>query len=189
MVNLRKFLKAYRDARAFHALFAPHRFIDESVFLTKSNQLGIVLGVEGTDHECLTDGILESYSTRVAAAWRSFDEQFRLYQYVIKQDHAPVEQRTEYANAAVRETVQDRRDYLQSKPEGLYTLRVIYILLFEPPTVTGNNLLKRTLSNRKVLRVMADELERNRATLLAHAESFQRNIGNLLGITILPKAE
>ena len=189
MVNLRKFLKAYRDAGAFHALFGPHRFIDDSVFLTKSNQLGIVLGVDGIDHECLTDAILESYSKRVAAAWRSFDEQFRLYQYVIKQDRAPIEQRTDYANAAVRQTVQDRRDYLQSKPEGLYTLRLIYVLLFEPPALTANSLLRRTLSNRKVLRVMADELERNRATLLAHAESFQRNIGDLLGITVLPKAE
>jgi type IV secretion system protein TrbE len=189
MVNLRKFLKAYRDAGAFHALFAPHRFIDDSVFLTKSNQLGIVLGVKGIDHECLTDAILESYAKRVAAAWRSFDEQFRLYQYVIKQDHAPIEQRTDYANAAVRQTTQDRRAYLQSKPEGLYTLRLVYVLLFEPSTLTANSLLKRTLSNRKVLRVMADELERNRATLLAHAESFQRNIGDLLGITILPKAE
>src|SRR6185437_14764886 len=112
MVNLRKFLKAYRDAGAFHALFAPHRFIDDSMFLTKGNQLGIVLGVEGIDHACLTDAILESYSKRVAAAWRSFDEQFRLYQYVIKQDRAAIEQRTDYANAAVRRTVQDRRAYL-----------------------------------------------------------------------------
>lgn len=188
-MNLRKFLKSYRDAGAFHALFAPHRFIDDSVFLTKGNQLGIVLGVEGIDHECLTDTILESYSKRVAAAWRSFDEQFRLYQYAIKQDHAPVEQRTDYANAAVRQTAKDRRDYLQSKPEGLYTLRLIYVLLFEPPTLTGNSLLKRTVSNVKVLRVVADELERNRAALLAHAESFQRNIGDLLRVTVLPKPE
>ena len=91
MVNLTKFLKSYRDAGSFHALFAPHRFIDDSVFLTKSNHLGIVLGVDGIDHECLTDTLLESYSKRVAAAWRSFDEQFRLYQYVIKQDHVPIE--------------------------------------------------------------------------------------------------
>jgi len=118
MVKLRKFLKAYRDAGAFHALFAPHRFIDDSVFLTKSNQLGIVLGVEGIAHECLTDAILESYSKRVAAAWRSFDEQFRLYQYVIKQDHALIEQRTEYANAAVRQTVQDRRAICSRSPKA-----------------------------------------------------------------------
>jgi type IV secretion system protein VirB4 len=189
MVNLKKFLKPYKDAGAVHALFAPHRFIDDSVFLTKGNQLGVVLRVEGIDPECLTDATLETYTKRVAAAWRSFDEQFRLYQYVVKQDHAPIEQRTEYANAAVLRTVQDRTAYLRSKPEGLYTLRLIYVLLFESPALTGNSLLKRTLSNRKVLRAMADELERNRVTLLAHAESFQRNIGDLLGITILPKAE
>lgn len=189
MANLRKFLKPYQNAGALHALFAPHCFIDDSVFLTKSNQLGVVLRVEGIDYECLTEATLENYTKRVAAAWRSFDERFRLYQYVMKQDQAPLDHQADYPNPAVRQTVQDRRDYLQSKPEGLYTLRLIYVLLFEPPTLTGNSLLKRTLSNWKVLRVLADELERNRASLLAHAESFQRNIGDLLGITILPKAE
>jgi type IV secretion system protein VirB4 len=189
MVNLKKFLKLYKDAGAVHALFAPHRFIDDSVFLAKGNQLGVILAVEGIDPECLTDATLETYTKRVAAAWRSFDERFRLYQYVIKQDHAPIEQRTDCANAAVRQTVQDRTAYLRSKPEGLYTLRLVYVLLLEPPALSGNSLVKRTLSNRKILRVMADELERNRVTLLAQAESFQRNVGDLLGITILPKAK
>ena len=118
MVNLKKFLKPYKDAGAFHALFAPHRFIDDSVFLTKSNQLGVVLGVEGIDDECLTEATLETYTKRVAAAWRSFDERFRLYQYVIKQDHAPVEHRTDYPNPAVRQTVQDRRAYLSRGRKG-----------------------------------------------------------------------
>jgi type IV secretion system protein VirB4 len=189
MVNLEKFLKPYKDAGAFHALFAPHRFIDDSVFLTKSNQLGVVLGVEGIDYECLTEATLETYTKRVAAAWRSFDERFRLYQYVIKQDHAPVEHRADYPNPAVRQTVQDRAAYLESKPEGLYTLRLIYVLLFEPPALAQNSLFHRTLSNRKVLRVLAEDLERNRATLMGQAESFQRTIGDLLGITILPKTE
>jgi len=189
MVNLTKFLKPYKDAGAFHALFAPHRFIDDSVFLTKGNQLGVVLGVEGIDYECLTEATLETYTKRVAAAWRSFDERFRLYQYVTKQDHAPVEHQTDYPNAAVRQTVQDRTAYLESKPEGLYTLRLVYVLLFEPPALAQNGLLQRTLSNRKVLRVLAEDLERNRATLIGQAESFGRTIGDLLGIRILPKAE
>jgi Type IV secretory pathway, VirB4 components len=189
MVNLKKILKPYKDAGALHALFAPHRFIDDAVFLTKSNQLGVVLRIEGIDYECLTEATLESYTKRVAAAWRSFDERFRLYQYVIKQDRAPLPHRSDYPTIAVLETVQGRIEYLQSKPEGLYTLRLVYVLLFEPPTLSENSLLKRTLSNKKSLRVLADELERNRATLMGHAESFQRNIGDLLGITILPKSE
>ena len=68
MVNLKKFLKPYKDGGAFHALLAPHRFIDDSVFLTKSNQLGVVLGSEGIDYECLTEATLETYTKRVAAA-------------------------------------------------------------------------------------------------------------------------
>ncbi|HJY05154.1 MAG TPA: hypothetical protein VJ323_02500, partial [Bryobacteraceae bacterium] len=98
MVNLKKFLKPYKDAGAFHALFAPHRFIDDSVFLTKGNQLGVVLAVEGIDYECLTEATLETYTKRVAAAWRSFDERFRLYQYVIKQGHASMTHRTDYSD-------------------------------------------------------------------------------------------
>jgi hypothetical protein len=49
--------------------------------LTKSNQLGVVLDVDGIDAECLTDATLETYTKRAAAAWRSFDEHFRLYQH------------------------------------------------------------------------------------------------------------
>jgi hypothetical protein len=77
MVPLPRFLKPYRDAGAFNSLLAPHRFIDENVFLTKSNQLGVVLTAEGIDYECLTNSMLESGTRRVAAAWRLFDEQFR----------------------------------------------------------------------------------------------------------------
>src|SRR6476620_7862141 len=138
MVNLRKLLKPYKEAGAFHSLFAPLRFIDEHVFLTKSNQLGIVLLVEGIDYECLTDETLESYTRCAAAAWRSFDERFRLYQYVIKQDRASIEHPADCANRVVRETLAARTAYLESKPEGLYTLRLIYVLLFEPPALTQN---------------------------------------------------
>ena len=68
MVNLGKFLKPYKDAGAVHALFAPHRFIDHSVFLTKGNQLGVILRLEGLDPECLTEATLETYTKRVASA-------------------------------------------------------------------------------------------------------------------------
>jgi type IV secretory pathway VirB4 component len=118
VVNLKKLLKSYKEAGAFHSLFAPHCFIDDHVFLTKGNQLGVVLSVQGIDYECLTEATLESYTRRAAAAWRSFDERFRLYQYVVKQDDAPIDQRADYLTAAVHRTVQDRNEYLRSKPEG-----------------------------------------------------------------------
>ncbi|MGI9072255.1 MAG: VirB4 family type IV secretion system protein [Bryobacteraceae bacterium] len=189
MVKLKNFVKAYQDAAAFNSLLAPHRFIDESVFLTKSNQLGLVLTAEGIDYECLTEATLESHGKRVAAAWRCFDERFRLYQYVVKQDRAPIHQSTEYHTAAVRNTLRDRRDHLQSKASGLYTIRLVYVLVYEQPALTRNNALKRTVSTKKVLRIVTEELKRNRAILLGRAQSFQRSLGDLLGLTLLGKRE
>lgn len=188
MVNLSKFVKAYEDAAAFNALLSPHRFIDEHIFLTKSNQLGVVLGIDGIDYECLTEAAIESHTKRVAAAWRSFDERFRIYQYVIKQDRASIEH-ADYANPAVRRTVTDRTEYLKSKATGLYTVRLLYVILFEPSTLADNKALKRTISTKKVLRVLAQDLERNRSVLMAQVQSFERNVGDLLGITILSKAQ
>jgi type IV secretory pathway VirB4 component len=77
MVKLKRFLKTYREAGAFHSLLGPHRFIDDQVFLTKGNALGAVIAVDGIDPECLTAETLESYTRRIAAAWRSFDDRFR----------------------------------------------------------------------------------------------------------------
>src|SRR5258708_7661087 len=102
MVNLPKFVKSYREAGAFNSLLAPHRFLDDHVFLTKSNQFGVVFSAEGIDYECVTETTLESHTRRAGAAWRSFDEQFRLYQYVIKQDRANIEQQKDYVSPAVR---------------------------------------------------------------------------------------
>ena len=73
MVNLKPFLKPYRDAGASNSVLAPHRFVDDRVFLTKSNQLGVVLAAEGIDYECLTDQTLESYTRRAAPELR-YDE-------------------------------------------------------------------------------------------------------------------
>ncbi len=189
MVKLRKFLKPYLQAGASNSVLAPHRFIDERVFLTKSNQLGVVLTAEGIEYECLTDATLESHTKRVAAAWRPLDHRFRLYQYVVKEDRAPIDCNGSYAAEVVRKTVSDRNDHLRSKAAGLYTVQLFYVFLFEPPTLREQSGFSRTLSSNKVLRVLTDELERNRSILAGHAESFVRNIGDLLGIRILGKGE
>ena len=46
---------------------------------------------------------IESHTMRVAAAWRSFDERFRIYQYVLKQDRARIEH-ADHTNPTVRRT-------------------------------------------------------------------------------------
>jgi type IV secretion system protein TrbE len=188
MVKLKRFLKPYREAGAVHALFAPHRFIDEQAFLTKSNQLGVVLDVTGLDDECLTEATLETNARRMAAAWRAFDETFRIYQYVIKQEGAALGESNEYPTNVVRSTVNARNAFLTTAG-GLYQIRLVYVILYEPQSMAEGAGWKRSLSNRKVLRVLADTLERNRTVLLGHAESLRRTLGDLLGLRVMEKAE
>ncbi len=110
-----------------------------------------------------------------------------VYQYVVKQDGAEIDEQTDYQTAAVRRTVIDRKHHLESKATGLYTIRLFYVLLYEPPMLSRSGMLNRTLATNKVLQVLADELEQNRAILLSRAESFHRAIDDLLGVTLLDK--
>lgn len=184
MVKLKRFLKTYREAGAFHSLLGPHRFIDDQVFLTKGNALGVVIAVDGIDPECLTAETLESYTRRIAGAWRSFDDRFRLYQYFVKQNHASISSDEVYPNTAVERTVRSRIEYLQTKSSGLYSVQIYYVILYEP------SLFRPTmLSNKKALRHLAVQLERSRDTLMGYVEAFRRNLADLLGLTVLDKRE
>ncbi len=174
MVNLRKFLKPYKDAGALHSLLPIRRFVDDQVFLTKRNQLGMVLQVEGVDAECLTEAMLESTTRRMAAAWRSLDDRFRIYQYVVKQDHPGFGQSQDERNPIATDTTRKRLEYLDSKQPGLFSIRLYFVILLEPG-LPGRN-------------AVAD-LPRHWATLIGHIESLQRTVGDLLGLTVLSKGE
>jgi type IV secretion/conjugal transfer VirB4 family ATPase len=182
MVKLKRLLKPYRDAGAFHSLLGPHCFLDEQVFLTKANQIGVILSVEGIDHECVTDERLEYISRRVRAAWRGFDENFRIYQYVVKQDHEPMEPSGDFPNTATWKTAEDRRQFLEER--NLFSIRIFYVILFEAPL---SRKLGMRLSTRNVLRVMTKQLDRNCVRLRGQTKSFIETIGDLCCLSILNK--
>ena len=185
MVPLQKFLKPYHQAGAYNALLAPHRFVNRQLFLTKGNALGVVLSAEGVDPECATEGMLDSYARRAAAAWRLLDERFRVYQYVVKQDQTEIPEEGDYPTATVTETVHSRNEYLRS--QGLYTIRLVYVLLLEGEKLPRS--LQATLSNKKVLRVLASQLAERSGRLMAAVDSFRRNLDDLFGLKVLDKAE
>ena len=196
MVKFKPFLKTYNASGSLNSLLAPAAFIDEYVFLTKSNQLGVMFSLSGIDDECLTRGTLESYTKQVDRAFRGFSERFRIYQYVVKQDRATIDQSEFFPSDAVQETVRARKEYLQSKGSGLYTLELFFVVLYEPEGIsdgmlagTMRALRKRDFSTKKVLRVIAEELGKDRDALMGQAISLQRTIGELLGLQMLGKQE
>ena len=184
MLPLPKFIKPWKDAGEANALFAPCAFIDDHVFLIKTGALGVVFELGGIDPQCLTDATMDSNPKRLAAAWRVFHEDIRLYQYVVKQDSARIDQRRDYDNQPVEATVLGRREFLEQK--GLYSIRLYLAVVLEPGAV-GKKAASSFL-NKKALRILNRELEENRERLLAQTQAFERSIGDLIGLRLLPKA-
>jgi type IV secretion system protein TrbE len=184
MTPISKYLKPYKDAGAANSVIPIHRFVDEHAFLTKSGSIGLALSLEGVSPECLTDENLNGITTRVRSALSAFDDGFRIYQYVVKQDGALLPSSDEYPSQAVAEAVRHRNAALESR--GLYSVELYLVILFEPE-VFGKR--KLPLSNRKVLRVLAAQLARDVDRLKRKAESFVRETADLLHARILPKAE
>ena len=181
MINVSKFSATHKQAGALHSLLAPHKFVDDAVFTTRGNVLGILLEVQGVDYEALTEDILESHAKRIAAAWRSLDEHFRIYQYLIKEDRADIEAARGIASDVVQRTVDSRNSHL--KTCGLYTIRIVYVLLYEPASAK----LPKGLGTQNLARAMARDRERRRSFLRARADSFVRQVGDLLGLQVVER--
>jgi len=155
MLPLPKFIKPWKDAGEANALFAPCAFIDENFFLTKTAAIGVVFEIAGIDPECLTDARMESISKRLAAAWRIFDDNIRLYQYVVKHDGADIDQGREYDSPAVHATVTNRREFIEQR--GIYAIRLYLAVLLEPSAIGSK--AKSSFGNKWALRVLTRELE------------------------------
>src|SRR5258708_10203016 len=104
MTCVEEITKEYREAGALNGLIALHSTVDDRTFLTKAGHLLQVLRVEGVDHECLDHAQLDQIARRFEAALRTLPGTFRLYQLMLKRDHAPLPS-SEPANPTVREAV------------------------------------------------------------------------------------
>jgi type IV secretion system protein VirB4 len=166
------------QASALHELFAPHRWLDDRVFLTKAGEVGVMLRLEGIDYECLTDATLEDQHGKLLAAERPFDDDFRTYQYFLKTEGADIPEPQVYENEVVNSTVKTRIEFLRAKPERLYSIALYRIILYKPQ---GWGAKLKSFSRHK--------LDRNRARLLSEIRSFQSAVNDLIASNVLARPD
>src|SRR5579885_1146486 len=130
MLNLRKTLKPYTDTGALNEQINLYGFIDPHAFLTKSGEVGVILQVHGVDYECLDGNALDTLTKRLESAFRLFDSNFRVYQYLFKRNQETIPHK-QYANAVVNTAIENRIRYFEQKADTLYSLQVFYVVLFE----------------------------------------------------------
>jgi type IV secretion system protein VirB4 len=201
MIRVSQIASDFQKAGAMSSLIGLFGFVDEHTFLTKSGDLGVVFHVPGADAECLDHAERDHVARRFEGAARTLDERLRVYQYLLKRDHANVPHR-HYDNAVVEQAISNRIAFLESKSDDLYFVEIIFVLMYEgwlrpnTPEAVLRGFVNRPeltipelLSGRKVLTVIQDDLDRAREFLSSKAASLAIQMQDPLGMQLLGKAE
>src|SRR5664279_3746442 len=96
-------LDAHEKAGALHQEIALLRFVNGTVFETKSGSFGMVLRPHGIDPECRMEQDIDTYSRRIEKARKVFDERFRVYEYIIKRSNPAIPRKGGYPSRASQE--------------------------------------------------------------------------------------
>lgn len=197
MVRLSEITKTYREAGAMNGLISLYSAIDEHTFLTKGGQVLQMLRVHGVDHECLDHPQLDQIARRFEAAMRIFPNTFRVYQLMMKRDHAVLPHQ-DYANATVQQAVRNRVEYLDAKADALYTLDVVFVIVNEAnlaERAVANGFVRALsepwraasawLSRGRTLEVAEADLQRARDILANKVGSFIVQLRDVAGIDLL----
>ena len=121
MLRLDKVIKPWKESAALSAHINLYGFWNETTFLTKSGDLGMVLGVSGVDYESLDRSQQEYAVKRLEAALKAFGPGFHVYQYLFKSNRPDIPFAT-YGDPIVEAAIDQRRSSL--KRSGTTSMRL-----------------------------------------------------------------
>ncbi len=90
MLRLDKVIKPWKESAALNDHINLYGFWNETTFLTKSGDLGIVLSISGVDYESLDRSEQEYAVKRLEAALKAFGSGFHVYQYLFKSNRPDI---------------------------------------------------------------------------------------------------
>ena len=114
MLRLDRVIKPWKDAAALCDHINLYGFWNETAFLTKSGDLGMVLRVTGVDYESLDRGQQEYAVKRLEAALKLFGPGFHIYQYLFKTNRPQIPF-AKYDDPIVQTGQDRRRQFFQGK--------------------------------------------------------------------------
>jgi type IV secretion system protein TrbE len=130
MLRLHKVIKPWKEAASLNDNINLYGFWSETVFLTKSGDVGMVLRVPGVDYESL-DYNSQDYSVkRLESALKSFGSGFRVYQYLFKSNRPEIPFES-YDDPIVQTEVNHRREFFAAKRDHLYQVEIFYCILLQ----------------------------------------------------------
>jgi len=192
--------KDWKEAGSFPAQINLYGLWDEHCFLTKSGDLGSVLRIGGVDYESLDHAGRDYAMKRLEAAFRSLDENTRLYQILFKRNRATIPH-AEYDNPLVRASVEQRSEFLQSKSERLYSIEIYWVVMIDGsyaktgllhalaqlPKQPRSSLrdLHGLFSGSKERTLLYEQIERDRLRLQQKVQSLSGQLNDLTKVELL----
>jgi len=204
MLKLKRIFKNYEETGSFNEQLNLHGFIDSHVFLTKTGDVGLALEVSGVDYECLDLAAVDGLTKRLESAWRLFDENYRVYQYLFKRNREGIPHKL-YGNPIVDTAIRNRIAYLASRSENLFSLSIYYVILFEgfhSAQTIGSALAKLSnhprqslsellalLLTKKHMVFLDREISKAAAALRHKVEGFILQVNDFVSVRMLDKYE
>src|SRR6202453_2966406 len=130
MLRLDKVIKPRREGAALNDHINLFGFWNETAFLTKSGDVGMVLSVPGVDYESLDHAQQEYAVKRLEAALKAFGPGFHVYQYLFKSNRPEIPFAS-YDDPVVEAAIDQTRQFFEAKRDHLYQIEILYCILLE----------------------------------------------------------
>src|SRR5579859_3009222 len=200
MLRLDKAIKPWKESAALNDHINLYGFWNETTFLTKSGDLGMVLRVPGVDYESLDRADQEYAVKRLEAALKAFGPGFHVYQYLFKSNRPDIPF-THYDDPVVEAAVEQRRQFFDAKKDHLYQIEIFYAIVLQgsrsksgvraavaqflrdPAGAIGELKVQFTNSAMKVL--LRSQIEQDLGRLNKRVGAFVRQLNDLMRAEVL----
>src|SRR5246500_2088748 len=132
MLRIGNVIKPWKESAALNAHINLYGFWNETAFLTKSGDVGMVLSIPGVDYESLDRSEQEYAVKRLEAALKTFGPGFHVYQYLFKSNRPEIPF-AHYDDPVVEAAIEQRRQFFEAKRDHLYEVEIFYAIVLEGP--------------------------------------------------------
>src|ERR1700684_2384344 len=202
MLRLNKVIKPWKESACLNAHINLYGFWNETAFLTKSGDVGMVLSIPGVDYESLDRSEQEYAVKRLEGALKAFAPAFHVYQSLFKSTRPDIPF-AKYDDPIVEAAIDQRRKFFEAKRDHLYQVEIFYCILLEgarSKTGVGTALarllrdpegaiaeLKSQFTNDSMKKLLRTHIERDLQRLDQHVQAFARQLSDFMQIEVLSR--